>query len=310
MNHRWRVWNRGAEFLCFIRTWRVSQNSYHSCLSDFFPCLFFCDLSALFWPFSLRLIDPYQHAIPGGRLVRLRPGRVVGCRNLCTARCSRWFNRCRVWLDRCCRFSYRRSSCTSILICVEPFSIISYQAFLPSSEPPFNSSHCKSCHKPMELLVQMWCPFENSPMDRALYIWGCARIGCQGENGRQVPWDPSCFIRWHMTKLDSSSSLVTIFLVFVRGEVFDLTKSMPRNLNKNVYVKAQIDWPKRRLINKKRCLQPIHLPWVFFPFDIHRGYLMLRTHVSDRQKSSWQCRPTYIWHERSNIWPHSNCAGE
>ena len=65
---------------------------------------------------------------------------------------------------------------------------LSYQAFLPSPEPPFDSSHCKSCHKPMELLVQMWCPFENSPMDRALYIWGCARIGCQGKNGRYDPF--------------------------------------------------------------------------------------------------------------------------
>lgn len=62
--------------------------------------------------------------------------------------------------------------------------IISNQAFLPSPEPPFDSSHCKSCNEPMELLVQMWCPFENSPMDRALYIWGCARVRCQGENGR------------------------------------------------------------------------------------------------------------------------------
>jgi hypothetical protein len=45
---------------------------------------------------------------------------------------------------------------------------------------------------------------------------------------------------------------------------------MPRNLNKNVYVKAQIDWPKKRLIYKKRCPQAIHFPCVI---DIHRGYL-------------------------------------
>ncbi|KAF5328161.1 hypothetical protein D9619_013450 [Psilocybe cf. subviscida] len=56
-------------------------------------------------------------------------------------------------------------------------------ALLPSREPPFESSHCKSCGQPMELLVQMWCPFEDSPMDRALYIWGCARVGCQGKDG-------------------------------------------------------------------------------------------------------------------------------
>ena len=57
-----------------------------------------------------------------------------------------------------------------------------------------------------------------------------------------------------MPKLDSSSFLVTFFLVFVHGEGFDSTKSMPRNLNKNVYVKTQIDWLKKKLIEKRRCL--------------------------------------------------------
>lgn len=38
----------------------------------------------------------------------------------------------------------------------------------------------------MELLVQMWCPFENSPMDRALYVWGCAVSDCQNKDGRCV----------------------------------------------------------------------------------------------------------------------------
>ncbi|KAF9478290.1 hypothetical protein BDN70DRAFT_880168 [Pholiota conissans] len=61
-------------------------------------------------------------------------------------------------------------------------------ALLPSREPPVSSSHCKSCSQPMELLVQMWCPFEDSPMDRALYIWGCARSGCQGKDGSVRAW--------------------------------------------------------------------------------------------------------------------------
>ncbi|KAF8199164.1 programmed cell death protein 2 [Pholiota molesta] len=61
-------------------------------------------------------------------------------------------------------------------------------ALLPSREPPISSSHCKSCSQPMELLVQMWCPFEDSPMDRALYIWGCARSGCQGKDGSVRAW--------------------------------------------------------------------------------------------------------------------------
>ncbi|KAF8899632.1 programmed cell death protein 2 [Gymnopilus junonius] len=61
-------------------------------------------------------------------------------------------------------------------------------AILPSREPPFSSSYCKSCNQPMELLVQMWCPFQDSPMDRALYVWGCARTGCQGKDGSVRAW--------------------------------------------------------------------------------------------------------------------------
>jgi pre-rRNA-processing protein TSR4 len=34
----------------------------------------------------------------------------------------------------------------------------------------------------------MWCPFENSPMDRALYVWGCANPGCQRQDGSVRAW--------------------------------------------------------------------------------------------------------------------------
>ncbi|KAI5995699.1 programmed cell death protein 2 [Pisolithus albus] len=61
-------------------------------------------------------------------------------------------------------------------------------ALLPSREPPFPSSQCKNCSSPMKLLVQIWCPFENSPMDRALYIWGCARASCQRQPGSVRAW--------------------------------------------------------------------------------------------------------------------------
>ncbi|KIJ20783.1 hypothetical protein PAXINDRAFT_65908 [Paxillus involutus ATCC 200175] len=61
-------------------------------------------------------------------------------------------------------------------------------AFLPSREPPFSSSQCKVCSNPMELLVQVWCPFEGSPMDRALYIWGCAHSPCQRQVGSIRAW--------------------------------------------------------------------------------------------------------------------------
>ncbi|KAJ6485929.1 programmed cell death protein 2 [Mycena sanguinolenta] len=63
-----------------------------------------------------------------------------------------------------------------------------HPAFLPSNEPPFSSSQCKVCSRPMELLVQMWCPFENSPMDRALYVWGCAVKECQSKEGCIRAW--------------------------------------------------------------------------------------------------------------------------
>ncbi|KAI9461456.1 programmed cell death protein 2 [Boletus coccyginus] len=61
-------------------------------------------------------------------------------------------------------------------------------AFLPSREPPFPSSQCKVCSDPMELLLQVWCPFEESPMDRALYVWGCARSACQRQAGSIRAW--------------------------------------------------------------------------------------------------------------------------
>lgn len=40
----------------------------------------------------------------------------------------------------------------------------------------------------MQLLVQVWCPLENSPNDRALYIWGCARGPCQKKEGSVRAW--------------------------------------------------------------------------------------------------------------------------
>ncbi|KAI0321022.1 programmed cell death protein 2 [Amylostereum chailletii] len=61
------------------------------------------------------------------------------------------------------------------------------QALL-SNDNPFDSSHCKRCREPMELLVQMWCPFEDSPYDRALYVWGCAKSACQRREGSVRAW--------------------------------------------------------------------------------------------------------------------------
>jgi pre-rRNA-processing protein TSR4 len=71
------------------------------------------------------------------------------------------------------------SLCNSVI----EYDRTSPQAFL-TADPPVSSSHCKSCSQPMELLVQVWCPFEESPMDRSLYIWGCAQGKCQRKEGR------------------------------------------------------------------------------------------------------------------------------
>jgi len=57
-------------------------------------------------------------------------------------------------------------------------------AFVKGLVPPITDSYCRVCSNPMELLVQLWCPLENSPMDRSLYIWGCPRAGCQRKPSR------------------------------------------------------------------------------------------------------------------------------
>lgn len=61
------------------------------------------------------------------------------------------------------------------------------QALL-SPRAPFDSSHCGNCKNPMELLVQLWAPLQDSPYDRALYVWGCAKSGCQKTVGRYVAY--------------------------------------------------------------------------------------------------------------------------
>ena len=38
----------------------------------------------------------------------------------------------------------------------------------------------------MELLIQIWCPLEESPNDRALFVFACANGSCQRKDGRCV----------------------------------------------------------------------------------------------------------------------------
>ena len=53
-------------------------------------------------------------------------------------------------------------------------------------KPPPSVLQCQSCSEPMELLVQLWCPFESSAFDRTLHIWACSRVQCQRREGRCV----------------------------------------------------------------------------------------------------------------------------
>ncbi|KAL9940073.1 hypothetical protein V8E36_000778 [Tilletia maclaganii] len=57
-------------------------------------------------------------------------------------------------------------------------------AFLPlRTLPPYPAiTTCPNaaCAEPMELLLQIFAPREQSPYDRCLHVWGCARRACNG----------------------------------------------------------------------------------------------------------------------------------
>ncbi|KAH9933363.1 programmed cell death protein 2 [Fomitopsis serialis] len=63
-----------------------------------------------------------------------------------------------------------------------------HAVFLSSPPPPATSAQCKTCGEPMSLLAQVWCPLEESPNDRALYVWGCGRGACQKKDGSVRAW--------------------------------------------------------------------------------------------------------------------------
>ncbi|KAH7914626.1 programmed cell death protein 2 [Hygrophoropsis aurantiaca] len=81
-----------------------------------------------------------------------------------------------------------------------------YPAFLPSREPSISSSQCKNCSYPMELLAQIWCPFEDSPHDRALYVWACSRSTCQRKIGSVRAWRGLRFNAEYAAKLEKKRS--------------------------------------------------------------------------------------------------------
>ncbi|KAH9852077.1 programmed cell death protein 2 [Lenzites betulinus] len=66
-----------------------------------------------------------------------------------------------------------------------------HPTFLSSPHPSTSHATCTNCAQPMELLIQIWCPLEDSPNDRALYVWACAngssdRVSCSVRAWREL----------------------------------------------------------------------------------------------------------------------------
>ncbi|EJD53421.1 hypothetical protein AURDEDRAFT_111031 [Auricularia subglabra TFB-10046 SS5] len=59
---------------------------------------------------------------------------------------------------------------------------------LTAHPPPTDVANCKNCAEPMELVAQLWCPLEESPLDRVLYMWACSRGTCQRKAGCVRAW--------------------------------------------------------------------------------------------------------------------------
>ncbi|KIJ55452.1 hypothetical protein M422DRAFT_152016 [Sphaerobolus stellatus SS14] len=81
-----------------------------------------------------------------------------------------------------------------------------HPAFLTTLPLDPSSAHCKSCSKPMPLLVQMWCPFEGSALDRGLYVWGCERGECQKKEGSIRAWRALKYNAKYASKLEKKKA--------------------------------------------------------------------------------------------------------
>ncbi|KAH9072183.1 programmed cell death protein 2, partial [Lactarius deliciosus] len=77
---------------------------------------------------------------------------------------------------------------------------------LLSSRVPSDSSHCRYCKNPMELLVQLWAPLQDSPYDRAVYVWGCAKSSCQRMSGSVRAWRGLRYNEDYASKLERKFS--------------------------------------------------------------------------------------------------------
>ncbi|KAG8694773.1 hypothetical protein FRC08_008270 [Ceratobasidium sp. 394] len=80
--------------------------------------------------------------------------------------------------------------------------------FIPGvKRPPAESAACKTCDKPCEVLLHIWCPFEGSPMDRVLYVFGCANAGCQRRPGSIRAFRQLRFNEKYAAKLEKRKQL-------------------------------------------------------------------------------------------------------
>lgn len=84
----------------------------------------------------------------------------------------------------------------------------------------------------MELLVQMWCPLERSPYDRAIYIWGCAKGGCQRQEGCVRAWRGLRFNNEYAAKLKGKRVLSPESDVSLKMQ--DSPKTNPFSLTSNI----------------------------------------------------------------------------
>ncbi|KAM5532909.1 hypothetical protein V8D89_013461 [Ganoderma adspersum] len=77
-----------------------------------------------------------------------------------------------------------------------------HPTFLAAPHPPLSHSTCNHCSRPMELLIQIWCPLEASPNDRALFVWGCTNGICQRKEGSVRAWRELRYNRKYAEKLE------------------------------------------------------------------------------------------------------------
>ncbi|GJE91106.1 Programmed cell death protein 2 C-terminal domain-containing protein [Phanerochaete sordida] len=104
-------------------------------------------------------------------------------------------------------------------------------AFLTSPEPPFESSLCKNCSTPMELVVQVWCPMEDSAHDRALYVWACSRGVCQCLVGSVRAYRGLRFNEKYAVKLEKKKARQVKQAKPVEEEKLQAQKSNPFSLD-------------------------------------------------------------------------------